>query len=47
MNQQIFLRYLHEHNNDTWYYDDYDDFDRNWRIGFKIFFLNKEKDFLI
>ena len=26
MNHQIFLRNLHEHNNNTWYYDGYDDF---------------------
>ena len=29
MNHQIFLRYLHETNNNTWYYYGYDDFDKN------------------
>ena len=29
MNHKIFLRYLHEHNNNTWYYDGYEDFDKN------------------
>ena len=43
MNHQIFLRYLNEHNNTTWYYDGYDDFDRNWRIGFEMFFLKQGK----
>ena len=43
MNHQIFLRYLHETNNNTWYYDGYDDFDRNWRIGFEMFFLKQGK----
>ena len=43
MNHQIFLRYLREHNNNTWYYDGYDDFDRNWRIGFEMFFLKQGK----
>ena len=43
MNHKIFLRYLHEHNNNTWYYDGYDDFDKNWRIGFEMFFLKQGK----
>ena len=40
MNHQIFL---HENNNNTWYYDGYDDFDRNWRIGFEMFYLKQGK----
>ena len=40
VNHKIFLRYLHEHNNNTWYYDD---FDKNWRIGFEMFFLKQGK----
>ena len=47
MNHKIFLRYLHEHSNNTWYYDGYEDFDRNWRIGFEMFSSNKEEDILI
>ena len=43
MNHKIFLRYLHEHNNNTWYYDGYEDFDKNWRIGFEMFFLKQGK----
>ena len=43
MNHKIFLRYLHEHNNNTWYYDGYEDFDNNWRIGFEMFFLKQGK----
>ena len=43
MNHKIFLRYLCEHNNNTWYYDGYDDFDKNWRIGFEMFFLKQGK----
>ena len=43
MNHKIFLRYLHEHNNYTWYYDGYEDFDKNWRIGFEMFFLKQAK----
>ena len=47
MNHKIFPRYLHEHNNNTWYHDGYDDFDKNWRIGFEMFSSNEEKYFLI
>ena len=43
MNHKIFLRYLREHNNNTWYYDGYEDFDKNWRIGFEMFFLKQGK----
>ena len=43
MNHKIFLRYLHEHSNNTWYYDGYEDFDTNWRIGFEMFFLKQGK----
>ena len=43
MNHKIFLRYLHEHSNNTWYYDGYEDFDKNWRIGFEMFFLKQGK----
>ena len=43
MNHKIFLRYLREHGNTTWYYDGYEDFDRNWRIGFEMFFLKQGK----
>ena len=43
MNHQIFLRYLHERNNDTWYYYGPDDFDPNWRKAFEMFFLKQGK----
>ena len=43
MNHKIFLRYLCEHSNTTWYYDGYEDFDKNWRIGFEMFFLKQGK----
>ena len=38
MNHKIFLRYHRERSNTTWYYDGYEDFDKNWRIGFEMFF---------
>ena len=41
MNHQIFLRYLHETNNNIWYYYGYDDFETNWRKAFEMFFLKK------
>ena len=43
MNHKIFLRYLRENSNTTWYYDGYEDFDKNWRIGFEMFFLKQGK----
>ena len=43
MNHKVFLRYLREHGNTTWHYDAYDDFDKNWRIGFEMFFLKQGK----
>ena len=43
MNHQIFLQYLHENNNNTWYYYGYDDFETNWRKAFKMFFLKQGK----
>ena len=43
INHQIFLRYLHETNNNTWYYYGYDDFETNWRKAFELFFLKHGK----
>ena len=43
MNHDIFLRYLHEDNNDTWYYYGYDDFQTNLRKAFELFFLKHSK----
>ena len=43
MNHQLFLRYLHETNNNTWYYYGYDDFETNWRKAFEMFFLKQGK----
>ena len=43
MNHKVFIRYLREHNNYTWYYDGYEDFDKNWRIVFEMFFLKQGK----
>ena len=43
MNHKIFLRYLREHGNTTWHYDGYEDFDKNWRIGFEMYFLKQGK----
>ena len=43
MNHEIFLHYLHETNNNTWYYYGYDDFDTNWRKAFELFFLKHGK----
>ena len=47
MNHEIFLHYLHQTNNNTWYYYGYDDFETNWRKAFELFFLKQEKDFPI
>ena len=43
MNHKVFLRYLREHGNTTWHYDAYNDFDKNWRIGFEMYFLKQGK----
>ena len=47
MNHEIFLCYLHQTNNNTWYYYEYDGFETNWRKAFELFFSNMEKDFPI
>ena len=46
MNYETFLQYLHETNNNTWYYYGYDDFETNWRKAFEMFFLKQGKDIL-
>ena len=43
MNHQIFLQYLHENNNNTWYYYGYNNFETNWRKAFELFFLKHGK----
>ena len=43
MNHLIFLQYLHETNNNTWYHYGYDDFETNWRKAFKMFFPKQGK----
>ena len=43
MNHEIFVHYLHETNNNTWYYYGYDDFQTNWRKAFELFFLKQRK----
>ena len=43
MNHQIFLRYLHETNNNPWYYYGYGDFETNKRKAFEMFFLKQGK----
>ena len=43
MNHKTFLHYIHNTDNKTWHYDEYDDFEKNWRKGFELFFLNHGK----
>ena len=43
MNHKTFLHYMHNTDNRTWYYDEYDDFETNWRKGFELFFLSHGK----
>ena len=43
MNHETFLHYLHNINSKTWYYDEYDDFETNWRKDFELFFLKHGK----
>ena len=38
INHEIFLHYLHQINNNTWYCYGYDDFETNWRKAFELFF---------
>ena len=40
MNHRTFLRYLHNHDKTTWYYDDYDNFAQFWTQGLQMLFLN-------
>ena len=40
---KIFLHYLHETNNNTWYYYGYNDFETNWGRAFELFFLKQGK----
>ena len=43
MNHKTFLHYIHNTDNRTWYYDEYDDFETNWRKRFELFFLSHGK----
>ena len=43
MNHRTFLRYIHNHDNTTWYYDNYDDFAQFWTQGLEMLFMNHQK----
>ena len=41
--QYFFQFYMDQHDNNTWYYYGYDDFETNWRKAFEMFFLKQGK----
>ena len=43
MNHKTFIRYIHNTDNTTWYYDIYDDFAKYWTQGLEMLFLNHGK----
>lgn len=43
MNHKTFLQYLHNKDNRTWYYDQYEDLRTYWQQGLEVYYFNQAK----